>query len=61
MLLFSKNVMHFEFLTNAMECERHTQDFNNKIIILNATSVLIFQYKNIRKTKFKKYYLTGIF
>ena len=34
-----------------MECERDEQDFSNKVIVLNATSALIFQYKNVRKMK----------
>ena len=37
------------------------QDFCNKVIVLNATSVLIFDYKNARKTSFKKYYTIGLF
>ena len=53
MPLFPKNVVHFGLFTNEMECERDKQDFNNKVIVLNATSVLIFQYKNARKTSFK--------
>ena len=28
-----------------MECERYKHDFSNKVIILNTTSVLIFEYK----------------
>ena len=36
------------------------QDFSNKVIILNVTSILIFQYKYDRKTSFKKY-IIGIF
>ena len=51
-----KNVGHFGFFANEMECERGKQDFSNKVIVLNATSVLIFQYINARKTTFKKYY-----
>ena len=47
------------FFTNEMECERSKQDFSKKVIVLNATSVLIFQYKNARKTSFKKYYTSG--
>ena len=47
--LFPKNVVHLGFFTNEMECERHKQDFSNKVIILEATSVLIFKYKNARK------------
>ena len=43
-------------------CKRGKQDFSNKVIVLNATSVLlIFQYKNARKTSFKKYYIIGLF
>ena len=29
--------------------------FSNKVIVLNATNVLVFQYKNARKTSFNKY------
>ena len=50
---FSKNVVHFRVFTNEMECERGKQDFSNKMIVLNATSVLIFQYKNAKKSSFK--------
>ena len=41
--LFPKNGEHFGFFTNEMECERGEQDFSNKVIVINATSVLIFQ------------------
>ena len=61
MPLFPKYVVHFGFLTYEMECERGKQDFSNKEIVLNSTSVLIFQYKNSRKTSFKKYYTIGLF
>ena len=44
-----------------MECERGKQDFSNKVIVLNATSALTFQYKNARKTSFKKYYTIELF
>ena len=40
--LFTKNVEHFGFFTNELECEKDRQDFSNKVIVLNATSVLIF-------------------
>ena len=60
MPLFSKHVVHYGFFANEMECERGKQDFSNKVIALNATSVLIFQY-NYRKTSFKKYYTIGLF
>ena len=46
---FPKNFVHFGFFTNTMECERSKQDFTNKVIVLNARSVLIFQQKNARK------------
>ena len=61
MPLFPKNVVHFRFFTrvNEMECERSKQDLSNKVIVLNATSALIFQYKNARKASFKKYYTIG--
>ena len=47
MPLFPKNIMHFEFFTNEMECERGKQDFSNRGILLNATSafILVFQHK----------------
>ena len=61
MPLFLKNIVHFGFFTNKMECERGKQDFSNKVIVLNAPSVLIFQYKNVRKTSYKKYYTVGRF
>ena len=35
--------------------------FSNKGIVLNTTSVLIFQYKNARKTGFEIYYTVGLF
>ena len=34
--LFAKNVGHFEFFTNEMECERVKQDFSNQVIVFNA-------------------------
>ena len=55
MPLFHNNIVHFEFFANKMECERNKQDFSNKAIALNATTVLIFQYKNARKTSCNKY------
>ena len=61
MPLFPKNVMHFGFFTNEVECERGKQDFSNKVMILTATSVLIYQYKNARKTSFKKYDTVDLF
>ena len=33
------------FFTNYMECEGDKQYFSNKVIVLNATSVLILQKK----------------
>ena len=42
--------MHFGFYADEIECETGKEDFSNKVIILNATSGLIFQYKNTRKT-----------
>ena len=62
MQLFSNNVVHFGFFfANEMECKRGKQDFGNIVIVLNATSVLIFQYKNDKKTRFKKYYTISLF
>ena len=52
--LFPKNFVHFEHFTSKMECEKGKQNFSNKVIVLNATSTLIFQYKNARKTSLKK-------
>ena len=43
MPLLSKNVVHFGCFTNDVECERGKQDLSNKVIILNGTSVLMFQ------------------
>ena len=43
MPLFPKNVVHFGFFANEMECERGKQDFSYKVIVFNATSVFIFQ------------------
>ena len=60
MPLFPKNVI-FAFFTNKMECERGKQDFSNKVVVLNATSVLIFEYKNCQEDGFKKYYTIGLF
>ena len=37
---FTKNVEHFE-----MECERGKQDFSNKVIVFNATSVGTINFK----------------
>ena len=62
MPLFAKNAVHFGFFANEMECERGKQDFINKAIVLNGTTVLlIFEYTNSRKTSFKKYYTIGQF
>ena len=62
MPLFSKKVMHFVvFLQMRCNGKGVKQDSSNKVIVPNATSVLIFQYKNARKTDFKKYYTIGQF
>ena len=45
--------MFFGFFTNEMKCERSKQNFSNKVILLNATSVLTFEYKKARKTSSK--------
>ena len=37
--------MHFRFYADEIESETDKEDFSNKVIILNATSVLIFQYQ----------------
>ena len=42
---FPQNFVHFGCFTNEVECECE-QDLSNKVIVLNATSVLVFQYKN---------------
>ena len=60
MPLFPKNV-HFGFFTNEMKCKSGKQNFSNKVIVVNATSVFIFQYKNTRKTSSKKCYTVGSF
>ena len=41
MPLFPINVVHFGCFTNEMECERGKQDIINKVIVFNATTVLI--------------------
>ena len=56
MPLFPKNVVHFGLFTNGI-----WEYFSNKVIVLNATSVLMFQYKNAKKTSFNKYYTTDLF
>ena len=43
MQLFSKNVIHFAVFTNEMKYEKDKQDFSNKVIVPNATNVLMFQ------------------
>ena len=52
MPLFPKTVVRF--FTNEMECERGKQDFGNKKIVLNATSVLIFEHKKFQRNEFQK-------
>ena len=47
MQLYPKNFVNFEFFTNEIECEMGRQDFSNKVIVVNATSVLIFEYQKI--------------
>ena len=49
MPLFLENVVHFGFFTNKI------------VIVLNATGIVIFQYKNASKMSFKKYYTIGLF
>ena len=58
--VISQKCCAFWVFTNDMECERFKQDFSNKVFVLKATSVLIFEYKNSRKTNFKKYYTIGL-
>ena len=49
------------FFRNEIDCERGKQVFSNKVIVFNATSVLILQYKYARKTNFKKNYAIDLF
>ena len=42
MSLFPKNVVHFEFFTNEMECERGKQDFSTQMIVFNAEQVSLY-------------------
>ena len=58
---FPKVLCIWDFRANEMECEMDKQDFSKKVIIPNATSVLILQYKNARKTSFKKCYTIGLY
>ena len=44
-----------------MDSERFKQAFNKKVIIFNATSVLIFEYKKCQVNEFQKYYAIGLF
>ena len=50
-LLFPKNVVHFG---DCLQMRWNVKGVNN--IVLNAKIFLTFQYKNARKTSFKKYY-----
>ena len=52
MPLFPKKCTFWGF-TYEMERETDKEDFCNKVIFLNVTSVLIFQYRNARKTSVK--------
>ena len=61
MPLFPKTVVHFGFFPNEMECKRGKQDFGNKVIVLNATNALIFEYKKCQANDFKQYYTIGLF
>ena len=56
MPLFPKNVVHFGFFANEMERERNKQGFSNTVIVLNAASVLIFEYKKCQENEFLKIY-----
>ena len=54
MPLFSKIVVHFEFfLQMRWNVKGGKQDFSNKVIVLNATSVVILQYKQCQENKFQ--------
>ena len=55
---FSNRHTHYNntlwvFLQNVFECERGKQDFSNNVLVFNATSVLIFQYKKASKSRLK--------
>lgn len=54
MPLFPKNVVHFGFFTNEMECERGKQRFINEVIVFYVTGVLIFEYKKCQENEFQK-------
>ena len=43
--LFPKNVVHFGFFTNEMDCERGKHDLSNKVIVLNAQVSSYFNTK----------------
>ena len=49
------------WIFNLASLSRGKHDFSTKVIVLSATSVLIFQYKYARKTSFKKYYKIALF
>ena len=42
------------FFANEVECERAKPYFSNKVIVPNATSVLIFEYKKISGKRVSK-------
>ena len=47
MPLFPKKVVNFGYLTNEVESERGKQGFSNKVVVFNAASVLVFEYKKM--------------
>ena len=53
------------FILGFLQMRWNVKDVNKilviTVIVLNATSVIIFQYKNARKTSSKKYYTIAIF
>ena len=51
---FPKMLCILVFIRYAMECGRGKQGFSNKVIVLNATSVLIFQYKKMSEKRVSK-------
>ena len=52
--MLSQKCYAFWVFTNEKECEGGTHRFSDKVIVLNATSVLIFEYKKCRECTISK-------
>ena len=53
--------MYFGYFTNEIECKKSKQGVSNKMVVLNETSGLTFEYKKCLENEFQnKFYNSSI-